>query len=184
MSKREARNSNPVVKKQKVEKLNHQLCGVDLVLEKDPKHIVILNCKEDISLPKRFTFIFDEVNSRAIISLKEGQNQEESLLALQKLVLKRKRNEFVSCVYESIGKENSVIINNRLIVAFKEKLDFFEREAFLYFNGLTEISAVEPLPNTFHCQLLDNCADTPLAIVNRLLQSASILTAQPDLISL
>lgn len=180
MSKREAKQNNPVVKKQRVEKLKYD----DLVLTKDAKHLVILNCKEDIPLPKQYAFIFDQVNSRAIISLKENQNLEECLPSLQRLVLKRQSNEFVSCVYESIGKGNSVIINNRLVVAFKEKLDFFEREAFLYFHGLTEISDIEPLPNTFHCQLLDNCADTPLAIVNRLLNSPSILTVQPDLISL
>lgn len=91
--------------------------------------------------------------------------------------------EFVSHLYQGQNDPGLLVyLSNEITIQFAENVDQANQEAIATAVGLKLERPLEGIPNTFIFELTRNCRENPIKIANRLMRSAQVLTAEPNII--
>jgi subtilisin family serine protease/subtilisin-like proprotein convertase family protein len=91
--------------------------------------------------------------------------------------------EFVSHLYQGQNDPGLLVyLSNEITIQFADDVDEATQGAIASAVGLKLERPLEGIPNTFIFELTPDCRENPIKIANRLMRSAQVLTAEPNII--
>lgn len=165
--------------------------GEEIPLVKVPDRFTICPAtSEAMAHPRRFALDWDRIipakqhktvtRTNLEVFIVEPENLEAAMTQARSLDMV----EFVSHVYQ--GKNDPgflVYLGNEITIQFADNVDPATQAAIASAVGLKLQRPLAGIANTFIFELTRECQENPLKIANRLMRSAKVLTAEPNIIT-
>lgn len=120
------------------------------------------------------------IPAASLLELRVGARRLEQAM---RILRRSPEVEFVSRVYHMPREpETPIFLSNQITVQFQPEITAYQIESIVAAMGLQVVKLVAGIPKAFVFQLTKRSPVNPLKITNRLLQTADILLAEPNII--